>query len=61
VTVIRLIEVLQGIIWIDLLNNFGLFTLSRIHEPIRTAGDFPLRASIGLVCAQAYCCYAADA
>jgi hypothetical protein len=64
VTVIRLIEVLQRIIWIDLLNNFGRFSLRpslAIGKVLRAAGNFGLRGGIGRVYAQAYTCCAADA
>jgi hypothetical protein len=64
VTVIRLIEVLQRIIWIDLLSNFGLFTLRQglaIGKVLRTAGNFGLRGGIGRLYAQAHGYCAADA
>jgi hypothetical protein len=64
VTVIRLIEVLQRIIWIDLLNDFGLFTLQQglaIGKVLRPAGNFGLRGGIGRVYAPAHGYCAADA
>jgi hypothetical protein len=64
VTVIRLIEVLQRIIWIDLLNDFGLFTLRQglaIGKVLRAAGNFGLSGGIGRVYAQAHGYCAADA
>jgi hypothetical protein len=60
VTIIGLIEVLQRIIWIDLLNNFGLLTLSFAREPVCIVSDFALRSGIGLIYAQAHGCRAAD-
>src|SRR5215208_1608433 len=48
VTVVRLIEVLQRIIWIDLLNNVGLFTLRLVRDPLRSARDFGPRGRLWL-------------
>jgi hypothetical protein len=64
VTVIRLIEVLQRIVWIDLLNNFALFTLGQslsFCKVLRTAGNFGLRGGIGRAYAQPHGGCAADA
>jgi hypothetical protein len=61
VTVIRLVEVLQWIIWINLLNDFGLFTLHLVREPLRAVDGFALRSGGGSVYPQAHGCHAADA
>jgi hypothetical protein len=63
VTVIRLIEVLQRIIWIDLLNNFGRFTLRpglAICKVLRPAGNFAISGGMGGVYAHAHGYCAAD-
>jgi hypothetical protein len=63
VSVIRLIKVCQRIVWIDLLNNFGRFTLRQglaIVKVLRTAGNFGLRDGIGPTYAQPHGYCAAD-
>jgi hypothetical protein len=57
VTVIRLIEVLQRILWIDLLKNFGRFTLRpglAICKVLPPAGNFAIGGGMGGVCAHAH-------
>jgi hypothetical protein len=63
VTVIRLVEVLQRIIWIDLLNNFGRFSFRpglAICKVLRPAGDFAISGGLGGVSAHAHRYCAAD-